>query len=1168
MYSKFLFVGLGGSGGKTLRFLKREMQRWLDEHGREKTIPEGWQFLHIDTPIEPDDIDIDSSVTESLAPDEYLGLMAPGMSFTSLQNILDGDAETLSELRSWRVEPAGLGVPLSHGAGQFRAVGQTIALAYAKRIRQRLREHIRRMNDPDSTAALRELYDEVETDATHASGGVANMYIVIVGSLAGGTGSGLMNLVCDMLRSMQTPAGDSIFALLYTPEVFESLGKQVTGGVHANSLAALCEMLNGQWWQGSSTDAPAIAAPKRSGVLRRAGQPKPQERSGPTYPFLVGRIAGRHTDHGTPDRLFEVTGRSLLSWVVDMVVHSRFVAYTSGNWAASARAHEQGDILVDAGESHEQGAPCISALGFSRLSVGGEHFERYATQRLVRDAVTHLNLGHTKLDGAAEGTKSKDFVANFVAQQLLQSFRSKVGLNQDKPVPAPLSTAPVLLFEQPGPFAASNQIIAALQPPAYAANFANFVNAAQLGVAGVAGLPAAVAAAATLAVDGAEPAYKQGMDASVQAQMGVWLRNIEDNILQTLAELVHEYGFVIAAELCRQVARYLDREAVPNLDAGTKQRLQDGGDGLAGDGGNQPAPGLLAAQQARGRAYQMESDWWSRAAALAREVAARILRPLSESLEHAHQQATLASEIVRSWPSWSDVETPPEGARPPEGDFSLIDPDDYAEHFRQLLESDYRQIAGADARRKAVRREVIGAFQPNLRATIAAPDGDIQMFEVARHWNPLAANNGRSPVSVRIVVHTGLDALRQRARRLLTHKGSEFERFVSRTLRDFLGSSDEDDRYAMDEVERHINESRFLNQLNAAMEAAVPLVGIDQSLLGLVHPNSDWSSTRLQLSSLPLATHRIEAKLRSHLSRAGIGDAEINTILTSDKGIRSVDISSALGAPVSPLVIESLLRPIAEDWFQRDSLNQKKSFWNFRRAQPLESFVPVSQALLRCLVRGWYVGRVLGNVKLVDGAWSIWVPEDGEFEAFADTLLPVSGCPKGARMIHDGCARVLESLPLAFLAVQRSGTLRALRPYIALRELGRAGPDCSLLEYAYLGPDLQNWVDQGWTEGSGTNGHARWSNTSVLSETAHANAVDTPHTRLVSLAAICRETSDRYDKKYEELEAAWSSQPALLSTAPLWTGLWRSHMEPALDELATVAEQQAGQNGQVDEPAM
>ncbi|MYE66812.1 MAG: hypothetical protein F4236_01070, partial [Acidimicrobiia bacterium] len=48
MYNKFLFIGLGGSGGKTLRFLKDQIRRWMREHGIEGDIPAGWQFLHID----------------------------------------------------------------------------------------------------------------------------------------------------------------------------------------------------------------------------------------------------------------------------------------------------------------------------------------------------------------------------------------------------------------------------------------------------------------------------------------------------------------------------------------------------------------------------------------------------------------------------------------------------------------------------------------------------------------------------------------------------------------------------------------------------------------------------------------------------------------------------------------------------------------------------------------------------------------------------------------------------------------------------------------------------------------------------------------------------------------------------------------------------------------
>ena len=46
MYRRVVFVGLGGSGGKTLRFLKRDLRHWLTEHNwpESRGIPEGFQF--------------------------------------------------------------------------------------------------------------------------------------------------------------------------------------------------------------------------------------------------------------------------------------------------------------------------------------------------------------------------------------------------------------------------------------------------------------------------------------------------------------------------------------------------------------------------------------------------------------------------------------------------------------------------------------------------------------------------------------------------------------------------------------------------------------------------------------------------------------------------------------------------------------------------------------------------------------------------------------------------------------------------------------------------------------------------------------------------------------------------------------------------------------------
>ena len=46
----FLVIGLGGSGGKTIRYLKQSLGEWLNEIGWASGMPQGWQFLHIDTP--------------------------------------------------------------------------------------------------------------------------------------------------------------------------------------------------------------------------------------------------------------------------------------------------------------------------------------------------------------------------------------------------------------------------------------------------------------------------------------------------------------------------------------------------------------------------------------------------------------------------------------------------------------------------------------------------------------------------------------------------------------------------------------------------------------------------------------------------------------------------------------------------------------------------------------------------------------------------------------------------------------------------------------------------------------------------------------------------------------------------------------------------------------
>ena len=59
MLTPYLFVGLGGSGGKTLQYLKHFLQTRLDQVEYQGEFPKGWKFIWFDVPTSQDLLDSD-----------------------------------------------------------------------------------------------------------------------------------------------------------------------------------------------------------------------------------------------------------------------------------------------------------------------------------------------------------------------------------------------------------------------------------------------------------------------------------------------------------------------------------------------------------------------------------------------------------------------------------------------------------------------------------------------------------------------------------------------------------------------------------------------------------------------------------------------------------------------------------------------------------------------------------------------------------------------------------------------------------------------------------------------------------------------------------------------------------------------------------------------------
>ena len=97
----FLVIGLGGSGGKTIRYLKQSLNQWLGEIGWASGLPQGWQFLHIDTPS-TQEAPILPGRPELLPPIEYMSLHRDGVPF---ETVVERLTRKQTNFDGWWVDP-------------------------------------------------------------------------------------------------------------------------------------------------------------------------------------------------------------------------------------------------------------------------------------------------------------------------------------------------------------------------------------------------------------------------------------------------------------------------------------------------------------------------------------------------------------------------------------------------------------------------------------------------------------------------------------------------------------------------------------------------------------------------------------------------------------------------------------------------------------------------------------------------------------------------------------------------------------------------------------------------------------------------------------------------------------------------------------------------------
>jgi hypothetical protein len=227
-----LLIGLGGSGKEVILRLRRLFY----ERHRRVGLPIT-RYLWFDTDIRDSNIRgqawDDLEPAARLTPDEQVDLRVMPDQLDHLYRNKEANLHIFSWFPYAQVQPLGNNV-ITQGAGQIRPLGRLALHVYARPILRVLEERGRVAMRRDQTDPTRAMGYQVD-DGT--------LEVIVVGSLGGGTGSGIFLDVGFMVKHLFSNA--LITGIFFMPGVFDAspdISPDLKRYIKANSYAALMEL--------------------------------------------------------------------------------------------------------------------------------------------------------------------------------------------------------------------------------------------------------------------------------------------------------------------------------------------------------------------------------------------------------------------------------------------------------------------------------------------------------------------------------------------------------------------------------------------------------------------------------------------------------------------------------------------------------------------------------------------------------------------------------------------------------------------------------------------------------------------------------------------------------------------------------------------------------------
>lgn len=1036
---KFLIVGCGGSGGATLAYMMDQLRSDLAEFNVDK-IPAGWQFVHLDVPVSPTPVGTIGTVRDQGGT--YVGTGPQTDSYKVLDNAL---AEQLSGnkglagVATWAPrDPESVSVPLSAGAGQYRAIGRMITLSQAAKVRDKLQQAWDTLFLVSTDSEMRAM----SVPGTGKFDPLDPPIVLVVSSMAGGAGASMALDICRLLTMVSGLDPRLMGVFMVAPDIFESLPDSKITGVRANALAMLGEIVASQTGAAREHD---VAVLRALGVEHGEGELIPFARV-----FPVGRYVGAQRTifgDGSPDAVYRGLGRGLSALMMSGQATQQFVEWDLTNGAGVPGNRK----ILGWGNETWSNLPW-GTFGFASLSMGRDRYKEYAAQRLARSSVDHLLTGHLQPGNPA----SDDEQVKAILDNQWGNICQHLGLPLPGMPPATWITGAVLTRPAADALAGGivNSVVRPYMPPGAGVSAAHWSSSVQR----------------VLAERREQLISAAQHHAEVEAFR--WQNAIVERVEAATIAALGDKGLPYATGLVKRVRQVLQDAVVPAgpelLRSAPGVRLGEVPDEakpvLAAMKGTVADTGEILERVLGGttgrvqfQIYAVLADQISRAAAALR---AEVLDPLIDALDMAQTLlrrevsepargvglALIRTDEYAAWPSDNDTTVAGRFSEA-NNEVMLTSSAQFKAHYESDLPLAVGVQAGSYGLTEGVRRGVQYAVtgQWTTLSGTRAPADDQPVVERVAAWRsaafPRHPETGEALIAqpARYDVHVRPKELRDRAWQFVGRPGESFDRFCSVSLREFVLGADNPPETEL--AGRHRD---MAIKFGEAISLARPLASVNEKAMQALHDGAGTMTYQYKFSAIPFKDNRIADELSAALTQQPWVDRSsadaFTRALNEEAKIKRINIFGSY-PNYSPLAYTAVIGEASKQWLS-SSPGQRKQFWSMRRTRPLSASLPMHDNERRACVAGWVLGRAIGFIQVPGEPFSepayVWSTAERRWLPFPNPLLtPPSEFLAG----YDWLPAVLESYLLAIAQSHQPPVMASMAPYSALRAIYDDSPE-------------------------------------------------------------------------------------------------------------------------------